>query len=109
MATIDTYFTEMKEKGASDLHMVIGFPPLLRLRGELVPLDHPVLTPDSCRDILYEILSADQQTRVEETRDFDMAYALEDVGRFRCNFFYQHRGIAAVFRIIPTKILTFRV
>ena len=43
MATIDAYFKEMKDKGASDLHMVIGFPPLLRLRGELVPIDQPVL------------------------------------------------------------------
>ncbi len=49
MAQIDALFREMKERGASDLHMVIGFPPLLRMRGELVPTEHPVLTPESNR------------------------------------------------------------
>ena len=106
MAIIDTYFKEMKAKGASDLHMVVGFPPLVRLRGALVPLEQPVLTPESNLKILFEILSPEQQTFLERNRDFDMAYELNDVGRFRCNFLYQHRGIGAVFRIIPTKILT---
>jgi len=106
MAQIDSYFKQMKERGASDLHMVVGFPPLLRLRGELVPLDEPVLTAESNERILFEILSPEQQNIIKKNRDFDKAYALEGVGRFRCNFLYQHRGIGAVFRIIPTKILT---
>lgn len=106
MAIIDSYFTQMKDRGASDLHMVIGFPPLLRLRGELVPLDEPVLTPESNRKILFEILDEDQQVTIDKNRDFDKAYALEGIGRFRCNLFYQRRGIGAVFRIIPAKILT---
>ncbi len=108
MAVIDTYFKEMFEKGASDLHMVIGFPPLIRSRGELVPLDFPVLTSQSNKEILFEILSDKQQKYVAKYLDFDMAYALESVGRFRCNYFYQHRGIGAVFRIIPTEILTLK-
>jgi len=106
MAVIDTYFREMKEREASDLHMVIGFPPLLRLRGDLVPTEHPVLSPESNQEILFEILTPKRQAYVEKNRDFDMAYELENTGRFRCNFFYQQRGISAVFRIIPTKILT---
>jgi len=106
MAIIDSYFNQMKERGASDLHMVIGFKPMLRLRGELVPLDEPVLTPESNRKILFEIMDEDQQAAIDKNRDFDKAYALEGVGRFRCNFFYQQRGIGAVFRIIPAKILT---
>jgi twitching motility protein PilT len=106
MAVIDTYFKEMKERGASDLHMIIGFPPLLRLRGDLVPTEHPVLTPESNQEILFEILTPKRQSYVEKNRDFDLAYELENTGRFRCNFFYQQRGISAVFRIIPTKILT---
>jgi twitching motility protein PilT len=106
MATIDTYFREMKERGASDLHMVIGFPPLLRAKGDLVPMDHPVLTPERNKQILFEILTPEQQETVQSNWDFDKAYELEGVGRFRCNFFYQYRGIGAVFRIIPTKILT---
>ena len=106
MATIDNYFREMKEAGASDLHLAVGFPPMLRLGGELKPLNHPVITAESNRDILFEILTKDQRQSVKENLDFDMAYELEGVGRFRCNIFYQHRGIGAVFRIIPTKILT---
>ena len=106
MASIDTYFRELKECGASDLHMVIDFPPLIRLNGELKPLDHPVLTPEGNRDLLFGILTPEQQKQLENNRDFDMAYELGDEARLRCNFFYQHRGIGAVFRIIPTKILS---
>jgi twitching motility protein PilT len=106
MAKIDTYFREMKEQGASDLHMIIGFPPMLRLRGELIPTEHPILTSESNRDFLFEILTEDQQSTLESHRDFDMAYELEGVARFRCNFLFQHRGIGAVFRLIPTDILT---
>ncbi len=106
MAKIDTYFREMKERGASDLHMIIGFPPMLRLRGELVPTEHPVLTAESNRDFLFEILTEDQQSTLESHRDFDMAYELEGIARFRCNFLYQHRGVGAVFSLIPTDILT---
>ena len=106
MAQIDTYFRELKTRGASDLHMVIDFPPLLRLNGELQPIDYPVLTAASNRELLFEILTPEQQAYLENNRDFDMAYELGDEARFRCNFFYQHRGIGAVFRIIPTEIMS---
>lgn len=106
MAQIDLFFKQMKEHGASDLHMVIGFPPLIRVRGELVPLEAQTLTPDSNQQILYEILSNEQQRELEKNKDLDKAYEVEGIGRFRCNFLYQHRGIGAVFRIIPTEILT---
>lgn len=106
MPAIDSYFKEMKDRGASDLHMVVGHPPLLRLRGELVPVDQPVLTAESNQSLLFELLSPPQQEFIRKKRDLDMAYELEGVGRFRCNFLYQMRGVGAVFRIIPTKILT---
>ena len=106
MAQIDAFFRQVKQHGASDLHMVIGFPPLLRLRGDLIPLDAPALTPESNREILFEILDPEQQAALEKNKDLDKAYELDGVGRFRCNFLYQHRGVGAVFRIIPTKILT---
>lgn len=103
---IDAYFREMKERGASDLHMVVGFPPLLRLGGQLVKSDFPVLTAESNKEILFEMLSPDKQAFLEKNRDLDMAYQLDGVARFRCNYLYQRRGIGAVFRIIPTEILT---
>lgn len=104
--TIDTYFQEVKDRGASDLHMVVGFPPLLRLGGQLVKTDHPVLTAESNKAILFEMLSQEKQEYLERNRDLDLAYQLEGVARFRCNFLYQRRGIGAVFRIIPSTILT---
>ncbi|RLC26233.1 MAG: type IV pili twitching motility protein PilT [Deltaproteobacteria bacterium] len=106
MAKIDQLFREMKESGASDLHLSVGFPPILRLKGKMVRTEHPVLTNDSLTEWLYEILTPQQREELENNRDLDSAYEIPDVARFRCNFFYQHRGIAAVFRIIPTKILT---
>lgn len=106
MAQIDSLFKEMKTRGASDLHMVIGFPPLLRLRGDLVPMAQPVLTPESNRQILFEILTPEQRIAIDEKLDMDKAYELTGTGRFRCNFFYQNRGIGAVFRLIPSDIIT---
>src|SRR6056297_3541895 len=106
MAVIDQFFRQMREQGASDLHMAVGYPPLLRLKGRLTPLDHEPLTARSNREILFEILTPEQQRAVDRDMDFDMAYEIEGTGRFRCNIFYQHRGIGAVFRIIPTEILT---
>ena len=106
MARIDAFFREMKEKGASDLHMVIGFPPMFRLSGELVRTGHPVLTPESNKEILFELLTPEQQEHLEKNRDFDMAYEIKGIARFRCNFLYHHRGVGAVFRIIPSDILT---
>ena len=106
MAHIDSLFSELKARGASDLHMVIGFPPLMRLRGDLVPMDHPALTPESNREILFEILTPEQRTAIDERLDLDKAYELKGTGRFRCNFFYQNRGIGAVFRLIPSDIIT---
>lgn len=109
MATIDTYFREMQKCGASDLHMVIGKPPLLRKGGELVSMEqYPVLTPESNQQILFEILSGEEQKHLIKNRDFDKAYEIEGLARFRCNFMYQLHGIGAVFRIIPTEILTLK-
>ncbi|MCI0525991.1 MAG: type IV pilus twitching motility protein PilT [Nitrospira sp.] len=95
----------MKEKGASDLHMVIGFPPLLRLRGELVRTNNPPLTPESNKALIYEILTEQQRKHLEENLDLDFAYELP-IARFRANVLCQYRGIGGVFRIIPTQILT---
>jgi twitching motility protein PilT len=106
VAKIDALFREMKETGASDLHLVVGFPPMFRLKGEMSRTKHEILTNEVLTGMLYEILTPEQQRQLEQHRDLDSAYELEGVARFRCNFLYQHRGIGAVFRIIPTKILT---
>lgn len=106
MAVIDQYFRETLRQGASDLHMVIGRPPMLRVRGDLQPTPFPVVTPKSNREMLYEIISQEDREKVEAHLDFDFAYELKGVARFRGNIFYQHRGIGAVFRLIPEGMVT---
>ena len=106
MARIDALFNMMKEQGASDLHLSSGNPPIFRLRGEMVRLNFKVLAHDEIKTILFEILSEKQKAQFEETKDLDFAYEVPGIARFRGNIMMQYRGIAAVFRIIPTKILS---
>ena len=106
MPAIDELFTIVKDEEASDLHLQVGYPPMLRLRGELVRLKREPLTNYGLTGMLYEILDEEQRTLFEERRDLDLAYELPDVATFRCNIMHTHRGIGGVFRIIPTKILT---
>ena len=106
MARIDALFKMMKEQGASDLHLSTGNPPLLRLHGEMERLNFKSLTHDELKTILFEILDDKQKAQFEEKKDLDFAYSVPELARFRGNIMMQHRGIAAVFRIIPSKILS---
>ncbi|MBW4054263.1 MAG: type IV pilus twitching motility protein PilT [Proteobacteria bacterium] len=106
MARIDALFTMMKEQGASDLHLSSGNPPIFRQRGEMVRLNFKSLGHDELKAILFEILNEKQKAHFEEAKDLDFAYEVPGLARFRGNIMMQYRGIAAVFRIIPTKILT---
>lgn len=106
MARIDSLFRMMKEQGASDLHLSTGSPPIFRLHGEMERLNFKALTHDELQTILYEILSDKQREEFEAKHDLDFAYSVEGLARFRGNILMQHRGIAAVFRIIPSKILS---
>lgn len=106
MARIDALFNMLKEQGASDLHLSTGNPPIFRLRGEMVRLNFKPLGHDELKAILFEILSEKQQAHFNETKDLDFAYEVPGIARFRGNIMMQYRGIAAVFRIIPTKILS---
>jgi twitching motility protein PilT len=106
MARIDALFNMMKEQGASDLHLSAGNPPIFRQRGEMVRLNFKSLGHDELKAILFEILSEKQQEHFNETKDLDFAYEVPGLARFRGNIMMQYRGVAAVFRIIPTKILS---
>ena len=106
MARIDDLFHEMRERGASDLHLVIGRPPIFRLSGDLVGSEHPTLTASSVRELVFEILTPSQQEQIESQLDLDFAYEIPGLARFRANVLHQHRGLGAVFRLIPSKILT---
>ncbi|MCX5662850.1 MAG: type IV pilus twitching motility protein PilT [Planctomycetota bacterium] len=107
MAKIDALFRMVKEKKASDLHMLQGLPPKLRVHGDLEAIEgHPILTEESLKEYLHEIARPDQIAKYETTGDLDFAYGLEGVARFRCNYLKQVHGRGAVFRQIPDKILT---
>ncbi len=93
-----------KERGASDLHLTVGAPPILRINGKLARLDFPVLTPATIHEMLYDVLTDQHKARFEETHDLDLSLELTDVGRFRVNVFVQRLGEAAAFRLIPMQI-----
>jgi twitching motility protein PilT len=106
MARIDALFKLMSDKGASDLHLSSGSPPIFRLRGEMERQNFKSLGHEELKSILYEILTQAQRELFDEKHDLDFAYTVPGLARFRGNLMMQHRGIAAVFRIIPTKILS---
>jgi twitching motility protein PilT len=106
MAKIDAFFKLMNDQGASDLHMVSGQPPALRLRGEIERIKYKVLDSDELKAMLYEIAPEDKVKVFEETGDVDFGYEIPGLARYRANFFMQKYGVAAVFREIPSTILT---
>jgi twitching motility protein PilT len=107
MAKIDAFFNLMFEQKASDLHMASGNPPILRINGELMRVDYPPLESDDLKTMLYEITPEYKIKLFEETGDVDFGYEIPNLSRFRVNFFNQRNGVSAVFRQIPTKVLSF--
>ena len=94
------------ENGASDLHITVGTPPVIRVDGELIQTDLDVLTPMDTRSLIYNMLTAEQQKEFEENFELDLSYSVHGFGRFRVNVYKQRGCIGAAFRIIPTKIPT---
>jgi len=106
MAAIHTYFQLMLDHGASDLHLSTGNVPILRIDGELQRTDVGTLEHEPLKEMLFEIAADNKKEHFEKTGDVDFGYEYEDKARFRVNFFNQKDGIAAVFRTIPSKVLT---
>ncbi len=106
MAKIDAFFKLMNEQGASDLHLTAGQPPALRIRGDIERIKYKVLDNDDLRAMLYEISPEEKIKTFEETGDVDFGYEIPGLARYRANFFMQRNGIGAVFREIPSTIMT---
>jgi len=106
MAQIDAFFKLMNEQGASDLHLISGQQPVLRIGGELERVKYHVLENDNLKAMLYEIAPEHKVKEFEETGDMDFAYEIPGLARYRANFFQQKYGVGAVFREIPSTILT---
>ena len=106
MPRIDALFEALVTAGGSDLHLGVGYPPLMRLRGDLVAMREEALTVREMESLLFEIATPAQKETITGTLDLDFAYAYGDRARFRANYFYKVTGLAAVFRTIPTRVLT---
>jgi len=96
----------MNEQGASDLHLIAGSQPVLRVHGDMERVKYKELGNDELKSILYEIAPEDKIKVFEETGDIDFAYEIPNLARYRANYFQQKWGIGAVFREIPSEILT---
>ena len=106
MAKIDALFKIMNDQGASDLHLVAGSQPIIRVHGDMERVDYKSLENDELKKMLYEIAPENKIKLFEETGDIDFAYEIPDLARYRANFFQQRQGVGAVFREIPNEILT---
>jgi twitching motility protein PilT len=102
--TLAGLLKETLDRGGSDLHLSAGAPPIVRVDGDLLRLPLPVLTPEHTKALAYSALTAAQRARFEDDSDIDLAVAIDDVGRCRCNVFRQKGVVGAVFRMIPYAI-----
>jgi len=102
---LDDLLIGVMSLGGSDLHLTVGAPPTVRLRGEMVALPgYPALTAEQLRAMLYGILTERQRKHFEETLELDFAYAVPGHARFRANVFRQREAVGAVMRLIPWEI-----
>ncbi len=102
---IDDLLAVTAERGASDLHLTAGSPPVIRVNGRLERLaDHDKATPEETRTMLYRILSTEQQKLLETRRQLDFSYSVPGLARFRVNTYFQRTSVGAAFRMIPTQI-----
>ena len=106
MAYIDQFFEVLVNAGASDLHLAQGQPPKIRRHGEVMPIRNEPLTDEEMAYMMSEISGPDRWERYLQGGDLDFAYEMDEHSRFRCNFLKQSHGYGAVFRLIPTKIMS---
>ena len=98
--------TFTKQAGGSDLHLSAGSPPMIRVHGEMHRLKVPLMSKEDIHHLIYDIMDDEQKKRFEEYKEIDFSRQLGNIARFRVNIFYNQHGEAAVFRTIPTKVLT---
>ncbi|MBU1035748.1 MAG: type IV pilus twitching motility protein PilT [bacterium] len=96
--------TITKERDASDLHLTVGIPPIIRINGKLKKLNLPELTLQDVHEMIYSIITDQQKSNFEQFHELDFSFELENGARFRTNIFRTRRGEAAAFRLIPEKI-----
>ncbi|OLS03919.1 type IV pilus twitching motility protein PilT [Tissierella creatinophila] len=92
------------EKNASDIHITVGMPPILRINGELIALEKPVLMPDDTKKLVFEVLTEKMIVNLEKSGEIDRSFSSKGIGRYRINAFKQRGSFGMVLRIIPLRI-----
>lgn len=104
---INELLEEVLVRGASDLHLTVGAPPVMRINGVLQRLEeYSRLTSSDTRDMIYGILTARQREQLESNLEYDLSYSVPGSARFRVNAYFQRNSLGAAFRIIPYRIKT---
>src|ERR671931_188262 len=107
LLSIDDLLEQMVARGASDLHLSAGAPPTLRVRGEMIRLEERgKLMPADTQQLLYRVLSSEQQKRLEIDRQLDLSHAVPGLARFHVNVYFQRESLGAAFRLIPEQLKT---
>jgi twitching motility protein PilT len=108
MATLPELLHTLVESQGSDLHITTDTPPQIRVHGHLRRLELPDMTPAQTKQLTYSVLTDSQKKRFEESLELDFSFGIKGLARFRCNMFNQRGAVAAVYRLIPEKILSFQ-
>src|SRR5262249_58471492 len=103
---ITELLTFAHRSGASDAHLSAGEPPRVRIHGDMKRLEHPAVSAEEVHTLVFDIMSDSLRRHFQETNDVDFSFELGDLARFRVNVFRGRRGEGAVFRTIPTKVMT---
>ena len=106
MAQIDQFLKVLVEQGGSDLHLTVGSPPIMRVHGHIQRIKFREMTPKDMETLIYEIMEEDWRIKFADRLDYDFAYEIPGLARFRVNVFWQRKGLGAVLRTIPTEILS---
>jgi twitching motility protein PilT len=104
---IEILLEEVVKKKASDLHLQVGLPPMLRVDGALTPVNGAdVLSDEAVETLIFAILDEDQKQILLKDKEFDFSFAFGDLGRFRVNAFHERGNLAAALRLIPNELLS---
>src|SRR3990172_11171530 len=104
---IEVLLEEVVKRKASDLHLQVGLPPILRIDGALTPIANlPALNEETVETLVFAILDEDQKQILLRDKEFDFSFAFGDMGRFRVNAFHERGNLAAALRLIPNEILS---
>lgn len=105
--SMDTLLGEIVRRGASDLHLSVGLPPVFRIDGSLLRGEYPALNREDCHKLIFSLLTNDQRRQLEQEWELDCSYGLKDVGRFRVNVYRDRGTFAAALRVIPSETPSF--